>query len=1823
MLLHQHPAITYIMWQGLVIVEYKGVDENREIESQYIITDDKTCDKYVYWDKNDPYILKTSNDWVTSTATTKLLFINDNGEGTEVPVDGIDYFYTSKGSSNGNIISGKMLGMFNEIDGKFIAIEEDIDGINRTIGELQSEGGLDGSTLEKLNKLEQTAEGNKQLIQTIKTEYDTDKEEKELIDTINMAFIDIMTALSEYENVATSATDDLELSSNEQIDIINKQNQLNAQLRIINDCHEIITSKIVNIGVLDDLEETHLQMNNAITALNSLMDTLMSDGTLKVSDITTMLNAFASSAYRIKEYQGVLSDSITLGVGGSVLKNIHTMTETAREYNRGILEIEEVVNGETGLVETVKKQGTWITQTAEDLSLKYVKYDKATAELTVSDETIKLDAKKVLMTGTLTWDSLDEEAKENLKGEDGSAEYIMLSGDQVFKYNRNGIPHVDSITLSAITSNLDNLVFSWYYRIGDGQWNLINTTDVGVFTLEHDSPIWGNETAITIRVSVVKDVMTYYDDMTIVKLSDGVDGTKQYVSVTGNQIFRFEGNFNTTPTPSSLTLTGTCYGFEASAYTWYYQNISGEWIKIINENSNTLVIPYSSSYFEDRDILSIKFEAGVYNDVITLVKLLNGVDGYYVLLTNESHVVPCDEDGDYTTEDLNMAKTEIHAYRGTTEIGFAFSKVDNGCSSVYNTSTKTLYLTRLSSDTATVTMSITINNKIFNRVMTITKAKRGTVGQGVSLKGYFNSVDELPKTGNVAGDAYIIGRKLYVWSEKTNSWSDGVEFEGKQGIPGQDGIDGRTTYIHIKYSDDGENFTANNGEVPGKWLGQYVDFIEEDSTDFSVYTWFRIEGEDGYNGIVANLTNDSHTIPCSEDGSYMTDAFAGCITQLELSYNGTKIDTGVTYSYVKSNGINGSFSTNNGKYTVTGWTDMEATTGYIDIIANYEGVNYTKRFTITKIRNGVDSYTVNLSNDSHSFVEDQNGNLIGTTSVTVSITAYKGLQKITPTIGELPTVTGITMTKSGTNVTIRASKTMATSGKITIPVIIGDTTINKDFSYTKVTCGNDGYTVVLSNENDVFNCASDGVIKEEITKTTQVIAYKGTSQKVATVGTLPTVPGLTLSASGTKITIKANVGSDLAETGTFEIPVTVDGLSFTKRFSWTKIRDGSDANIPNWVTDWDGNKTTINSTSVISPKIFAGTLTNGVPTGVALGKNVFGTSGTYSNVNGIVGYKSGTKTYEFNVSGDVLIGNLNGEYISWTSSGLKINSKNITLSSKTVATTSDLSVTESGILSTVSQTYATTSQLNSVNNKFSNYPTTTQMNSAISQKAGEITSSVSATYATKSQLNTVSSNVTQTADKISWIVKSGTSSSNMQLTDKAYQLISQNITLTGSNITLTASNIKLEGYVSANSNFKIDTSGNLIAKNGQFSGTISGTTISGGTIKGASIIGGKFENTSGTFQVDGNSGSIMVGSPLDEGTYIAENGIYFYDSLIEYSAIKRGRFYLYDDNNNGKTVGYLGRNKWVGTEYYLSTINAETNHTVALGAKYASNTSQYTAPIIVSSYNGKITSGFYAHEGLNINNPHTTGLLYFYKDIATNESYPGYISGAGSYGLCITGPSTGTRIRCRNGSSIHACMIFSIDTSQNNSVYADAYHPINMHNYKIYNSSITSSSDRTLKENIKYLNYQNVNPRAVTIDEEDISLDDMYNFINNDYMLASYNYIGKDTKTISAIAQDLLINLDGTDNKVGQLITERTKGVNPEAVDPEPTAKNKRNITPLSEDVDIVEEEEIEVKANETTSEILGINQTELLNVTIGALQKACQEIEILKAKVQELESKK
>ena len=197
----------------------------------------------------------------------------------------------------------------------------------------------------------------------------------------------------------------------------------------------------------------------------------------------------------------------------------------------------------------------------------------------------------------------------------------------------------------------------------------------------------------------------------------------------------------------------------------------------------------------------------------------------------------------------------------------------------------------------------------------------------------------------------------YTWSR-----FKGIQGEkGDQGIPGTNGENGQTSYLHIKYSDDGgKTFTANNGETAGDYIGQYVDFTQTDSNSVSSYTWSKIKGETGSSGTgyTIILSNESHTFPGSTSAAKASSASTNVIAYKNASQvsatvtsiggttvsgNASGVSTGIT-------GLTASV-TNNGsttcKITFNATTSLTTTTGEIAIKITVDGKTFTKYFSFS------------------------------------------------------------------------------------------------------------------------------------------------------------------------------------------------------------------------------------------------------------------------------------------------------------------------------------------------------------------------------------------------------------------------------------------------------------------------------------------------------------------------------------------------------------------------------------------------------------------------------------------------------------------------------------------------------------------------------------------------------------------------------------------------------------------------------------------------------------------------------------------------------------
>lgn len=110
---------------------------------------------------------------------------------------------------------------------------------------------------------------------------------------------------------------------------------------------------------------------------------------------------------------------------------------------------------------------------------------------------------------------------------------------------------------------------------------------------------------------------------------------------------------------------------------------------------------------------------------------------------------------------------------------------------------------------------------------------------------------QMSETPNTYIGTYVDFTKADSTDPKKYTWHrfEGLQGpKGEQGIPGV-GTDGKTTYLHIKYSNDGgKTFTANNGETVDDYIGFCTDFSATDPTSVSSYTWSKIKGEPGKDG---------------------------------------------------------------------------------------------------------------------------------------------------------------------------------------------------------------------------------------------------------------------------------------------------------------------------------------------------------------------------------------------------------------------------------------------------------------------------------------------------------------------------------------------------------------------------------------------------------------------------------------------------------------------------------------------------------------------------------------------------------------------------------------------------------------------------------------------------------------------------------------------------------------------------------------------------------------------------------------------------------------
>ena len=535
---------------------------------------------------------------------------------------------------------------------------------------------------------------------------------------------------------------------------------------------------------------------------------------------------------------------------------------------------------------------------------------------------------------------------------------------------------------------------------------------------------------------------------------------------------------------------------------------------------------------------------------------------------------------------------------------------------------------------------------------------------------------------------------------------------------------------------------------------------------------------DGVAAIILELTNDSQTVPVTPNGENYEYAY----TVANLYEGNRLITSNVKYTIQASNGVIGTWDEHKRTYTVT---QLDVDSGRVNIKATYKGTHYERNFVITKVFSGESTVLLDITNDSHIFASDFNGNIDKNASIITEVVMYRGNTIIEPdsVTWSCDNPQGLlieNISKTKFRITALKGTEMDNAGVIVFTARLDHKGYEKEFSWIKVKNGKPGPSGPIGPQGPQGDKGPQGLqgpqgvqgpagtdgktyytwIKYANSSTGSGMSNDPTDKTYIGFAYNKTTPTESNNASDyTWSLIKGDKGdtgvqgpsgkdgtttytwikySDNADgTGLYDTPKSTTkyiGIATNKTtatesttktdYTWSLFKgdkgdtgsqgpqgekgdtgaqgpkgdtgeqgpqgqqgpkgdkgpqgpqgimgppgiQGPPGPILDWVQDWDDTKVSIGSNQLISPRIFAGYLESSKPTGVAIGKNVFGTLNGYDNVSGIAGYKAGEKTFHLQTNGDFLIGDINNNHLYYNGKEFKLRASSILLGASEVTT---------------------------------------------------------------------------------------------------------------------------------------------------------------------------------------------------------------------------------------------------------------------------------------------------------------------------------------------------------------------------------------------------------------------------------------------------------------------------------------------------------------------------------------------------------------------------
>lgn len=458
------------------------------------------------------------------------------------------------------------------------------------------------------------------------------------------------------------------------------------------------------------------------------------------------------------------------------------------------------------------------------------------------------------------------------------------------------------------------------------------------------------------------------------------------VSVTQWQYKKSDGTFAAFPTTHNQSVSGDTLDV--------YATETGIWL-----SDRTAVVKLVTN---DNDVY----------DIHEIQKIFDGAAGNATLtaqLSNNSHYVPCDANGNVTS--WNGSATQIYIYEGGDDVTSSWTITANpgsGLSGTYNSTTHIFTPSALTDNTSycDFTCTKTDYSPITVRY-TITKSKSGADGQDAVV--YTIEPSSLTINKDASGN-YTPSTVTFYGYKKIGSALNNSAYSGRFIIEeSTDGGNNYTTKYTSSANEASKEWTPSSGvTIIRATLYEAGGTTNALDTQTVVITKDGIKGQDGndgLNGVSMGLGNYQDVIPCKSDGTTSQAknitipfyAYAG-IQRIPVTASVTSLPSGITVSTntpgdatksgtlvlaVANNSALGNASRITGDITITLSCQYNSQTQSVN-----QTYTYTKNL---KAIDGKNAVIMQIYSEDGGIIQNSSG------STTLKIRLVSGASDVTPT----------------------------------------------------------------------------------------------------------------------------------------------------------------------------------------------------------------------------------------------------------------------------------------------------------------------------------------------------------------------------------------------------------------------------------------------------------------------------------------------------------------------------------------------------------------------------------------------------------------------------------------------------------------------------------------------------------------------------------------------------------------------------------------------------------------------------------------------------------